>query len=71
MDPANGQRRGERGTPNWLYQLERRGWRRVLALWGFAAVPFFGAFEEEGLDPVVPETYELAMERTAATGEKR
>ena len=26
------------------YWLPENGWRRVLALWGFAGVPFFRAF---------------------------
>jgi hypothetical protein len=26
------------------YRLPKSGWRRVLALWGFAGVPFFRAF---------------------------
>jgi hypothetical protein len=27
--------------------LPSGGWRRILALWGFAPVPFFNAFEGE------------------------
>lgn len=27
--------------------LPSGGWRRILALWGFAPVPFFRAFERE------------------------
>jgi hypothetical protein len=31
-------------TPGFGYRLPESGWRRVLALWGFADVPFFRAF---------------------------
>jgi hypothetical protein len=31
-------------TLSFSYRLPESGWRRVLALWGFAGFPFFRAF---------------------------
>ena len=31
-------------VPEVVAELPSGGWRRVLALWGFTPVPFFGAF---------------------------
>lgn len=37
----------------------------MLTLWGFTAIPFFSAFEEEGLDPSGFGADELGTTRTA------
>ncbi len=65
MDPPNQQSPGEQGVLDWFDRPEQRGWHRVLTLWGFTAIPFFSAFEEEGLDPSVFGADERGTTRTA------